>query len=63
MRCRIKFMDALSFLLKRAKNGGYLSGFRVGERGGEGEEVSHLLFANDILVFCEASQDQMVHLI
>ena len=28
----------------------------------EGVEVSHLLFANDALVFSEYAQDQMVHL-
>ena len=31
-------------------------------RGGDGLEVSHLLFANETLVFCETSQDQLTHL-
>ncbi|KAL6320089.1 hypothetical protein AAG906_004598 [Vitis piasezkii] len=31
-------------------------------RGGERAQVSHLLFANDTLVFCGASQDQMTYL-
>ena len=33
-------------------------------RGRSGEEIliSHLLFANDTLMFCEASQDQMTYL-
>ena len=31
-------------------------------RSGEGILISHLLFANDILVFCEVSQDQMTYL-
>ena len=44
-------------LLKRAREGGYLMGVKVRGRGVIGEEVSHLLFADDTLVFYEASQD------
>ena len=47
-------------LLKRAREGGYLMGVKVRGRGVIGEEVSHLLFADDTLVFYKASQDQMV---
>ena len=28
----------------------------------EGEEVSHLLFVDDILVFCEPSDDHLTYL-
>ncbi|RVW92613.1 hypothetical protein CK203_039393 [Vitis vinifera] len=55
-------MEALSKLIHRAVGGGFLSGCRVNGRGGDGALVSHLLFANNTLVFCEASEDQMVHL-
>ncbi|KAL6331818.1 hypothetical protein AAG906_020162 [Vitis piasezkii] len=55
-------MEALSRLIHRAVGGGFLSGCRVNGRGGDGALVSHLLFADDTLVFCEASEDQMVHL-
>ena len=55
-------MEALSRLINRAVGGGFLSGCRVNGRGGDGALVSHLLFADDTLVFCEASEDQMVHL-
>ncbi|RVW15364.1 LINE-1 reverse transcriptase-like [Vitis vinifera] len=55
-------MEALSRLIHRAVGGGFLSGCRVDGRGGNGALVSHLLFADDTLVFCEASEDQMVHL-
>ncbi|RVX19039.1 Transposon TX1 uncharacterized 149 kDa protein [Vitis vinifera] len=55
-------MEALSRLINRAVGGGFLSGCRVDGRGGNGALVSHLLFDDDTLVFCEASEDQMVHL-
>ncbi|RVW58897.1 putative mitochondrial protein [Vitis vinifera] len=55
-------MEALTRLIHRAVGGGFLSGCRVNGRGGDGALVSHLLFVDDTLVFCEASEDQMVHL-
>ena len=55
-------MEARSCLLKRAMNGGFLLACQVGGRGGEGIQVSQLLFVDDTLVFCEASQDQMTYL-
>ena len=42
--------------------GGYLAGWKVGGKGGEGEEISHLLFAEDTLVFCGPEEDQMTNL-
>ncbi|RVW88775.1 hypothetical protein CK203_034678 [Vitis vinifera] len=50
---------ALSCHLKRARDGGFLLGFRVRSKGGEGSDVSHKLFANDSVVFYEASYDPM----
>ena len=56
-------MEALSRLIFRAvREGGYLSGCKIKEKSGDEVLVSHLLFADDTLVFCEASQDQMVYL-
>ncbi|RVW20831.1 putative ribonuclease H protein [Vitis vinifera] len=52
-------MKALSCLLKRVVDGSFLTACKVRGRGGEGAQVSHLLFTNDTLVFYEASQDQM----
>lgn len=43
-------LEALSSLLVRAQEGGFLSGFKVRGRGGEGEKI-YLLFANDTIVF------------
>ncbi|RVW65596.1 putative ribonuclease H protein [Vitis vinifera] len=55
-------MEALTSLINRAVRGGYLSGCSI--RGREGAEirVSHLLFADDTLVFCENSQEQLAFL-
>ena len=51
-------MEALSNLIKRAMGGVFLSRCRVkGKRGGEGVQISYLLFANDILVFYDALHD------
>ena len=50
-------MEALSQLLSRARNGGFISSFKVGGRGSEGLFVSHLLFADDTLIFYDAVAD------
>ncbi|RVW16810.1 putative ribonuclease H protein [Vitis vinifera] len=55
-------MEALSQLLSRARNGNFISCFRVGGRGSEGLFVSHLLFADDTLIFCDADADQLQYL-
>ena len=55
-------MKALSRLILKAQEGGFISRFTIGERGGDGEEISHLLFANDTIIFCKASQQQVTHL-
>ena len=55
-------MKVLSCLLGRAREGGYLFGFKVLWRNGEGLEISHLLFVDDILIFCETTFSQMTYL-
>ena len=52
-------MKALSSLINRAVRGGFLSGCRIRGREGGGIQVLHLLFADDMLVFCEDSQEQL----
>ena len=52
-------MEALSCLLNKAKEGGYLSDFKVNGKGGGVLEISHLLFIDDTLVFCKATNTQM----
>ncbi|RVW88076.1 Transposon TX1 uncharacterized 149 kDa protein [Vitis vinifera] len=55
-------MKVFSAFLQRAVEGGYLSGCRVKGRSEEGALISHLLFADDTLVFCKPSQDHLTHL-
>jgi hypothetical protein len=45
----------MSRMLFATVDRGLLSGFTVGSKNNEELLVSHLLFADDALVFCEAS--------
>ncbi|RVX13251.1 LINE-1 reverse transcriptase-like [Vitis vinifera] len=55
-------MEVLSTLIRRAGEGGFISGCRLRGRGGEELVVSHLLFADDTLIFCEARREQLANL-
>lgn len=51
--------EAFGTLLTRAFNGGLLEGFRIRDGG---LMVSHLQFADDTLIMCKASEEQVLHL-
>ena len=54
----------LKFALTFHKNeGGFIDDFLVRGRDGEGVEVSHLLFAGDTLIFCDARKENLEYLI
>ncbi|RVW93878.1 Transposon TX1 uncharacterized 149 kDa protein [Vitis vinifera] len=55
-------MEILDVLIRRAVEGGYLTGCNI--RGGSRTSlnISHLFFADDTIVFCEANKDQVSHL-
>ncbi|RVW94927.1 hypothetical protein CK203_034501 [Vitis vinifera] len=54
-------MEVLSALIRRDVEGGYIFGCRI--RRGRGQaSISHLLFADDAIVFCEAKKDDMTYL-
>ena len=53
-------MEAVSRMLDKAFHEGRLSGFNVGAFADRSLMVSHLLFANDTLIFCDANIDQML---
>ena len=54
-------MEVFSKMMKRAEGADLLRGFRVDGRRGEGVCVSHLLFANDTILFCDANEEQILH--
>ena len=49
-------------MMKRAKGAGLLRGLRADGRRGGGVCVSHLLFANDMILFCDADEEQILHI-
>ena len=55
-------METLSRLVDRAVEGGVLSSFRFKSRRGREVCVSHLLFADDTLIFCKDNEEQMAYL-
>ena len=54
-------MEVLSRMLKRVEGTGLIRGFQFVGRRGEGECVSHLLFADDTILFCDADVEQILH--
>ena len=55
-------MEAVSRLMLRAKEGGHTDSFLVSSTGLDAMAISHLLFANETLVFCDANLDKLHHL-
>ena len=55
-------VEVLDVLIRRAVEGGFLSGCNI--RGGSRSplNISHLFFADDTIVFCEASKEHLTHL-
>ena len=55
-------MEAIGRILDKAIHDGHMSGFGVGRLEGRSLAVSHLLFVDDILIFCDADLDQVLFL-
>nr|XP_009764302.1 PREDICTED: uncharacterized protein LOC104216045 [Nicotiana sylvestris] len=58
----ILVMDALSKMMDRAAGRSFLRGFSAPIGVPSARRVSHLLFADDTLVFCDADMDQLTYL-
>ena len=54
-------MEVFSTMMKRVEGAGLLHGFRADGRQGGGECVSHLLFADDTILFGDADVEQILH--
>ena len=54
-------MEVFSKMIKRVEGAGLLRGFKADGRRGGGLCVSHLLFANDTILFCDATEEQILH--
>ena len=50
-------MEVLSRMLKKIEDCGLLRGFLVGPNNSIGVRISHLLFADGTILFCDASRD------
>ena len=55
-------MEVLSVLIRRVVEGGFISGCNIWRGSGPVANISHLFFADDIIVFCEAKKEYMTYL-
>jgi hypothetical protein len=55
-------MEGLSCMIDRAVQSGLLSGFSMGNLDHQQLVISHLLFADDTLIFCDANPQQLTSL-
>ena len=56
----VLIMEVLSRILKKTEECGLLSGFHVGPVNSIRVRISHMLFADDTILFCDASRDQLM---
>jgi hypothetical protein len=55
-------MEVLSKLFQKTKEAGLIWGFLTGSIGGSEVCISHLLFADDTIVFCDAVPEQVLNI-
>ena len=55
-------MEVLSRMLRRSVERGFIKGFEVGRNMHSGVCVSHLLYADDTILFCDAHPEQLLYI-
>ena len=55
-------MEVLSRLLKRTEEGGFIRDFQANSHSQGGLCISHLLFADDTILFCDATREQFLYI-
>ena len=55
-------MEVLSKMFRKSEEASLISGFLAGVRGESEVRISHLLFADDTIVFCDAVPEQVLHI-
>jgi hypothetical protein len=55
-------MEVLSRILRRSVERGFITGFQVGRNDQSNVSVSHLLYADDTILFCEAHPEQILYI-
>jgi hypothetical protein len=54
-------MEVLSRMLKKVESKGLIHGFSAGCNVSNGLHISHLLYADDTILFCDADMSQLLY--
>jgi hypothetical protein len=54
-------MEVLSRMLKKVESEGLIRDFSAGNNGSNGLRISHLLYADDTILFCDADMSQLLY--
>ena len=55
-------MEALSLMIDKSTEGGYIFGYMFKGRDNTVKQITHFLFADDTLVFRKVTEEHMTHL-